>query len=232
MQRRRRVGMAAIALGVGFNIPYALLASLYDYPAILRQPAPIALQRFADGGPAIILAWYGFALAALALVPLAFWLSVTPGRMRHSPALAIGAAISGSLAGLAQAIGLSRWVFVVPGLAATPNSPDAARMFDMLNAFGGVAIGEHLGQLLTASFVLHVAALQRSEGAPRLALLGGLTALAITLGTGEGLAIALGGGGAAFSTATILGFLGLSGWLVVTGSMLARADAPRTMPAA
>lgn len=225
MTSQRLVGLAAITLGVGFNIPYAILATIYDYPAILRQPADIALAKFADGGALMIWAWYGFMIAALALVPLAVALALTPQRIATDPAVAIGAAITGTLAGLAQAIGLSRWVFVIPELASSADSIAAARAFDILNAYGGVAIGEHLGQLLTALFVAQMAALQTREGASALGAAGLLTAIAIAIGTGEGLAIALGADGASFSIATIAGFLGLSVWLVATGWQLARRPA-------
>jgi hypothetical protein len=228
MRGQTTTGIAAIALGVGFNVPYAILASLYDYPQILRRPAAEALHRFADGGAPLILTWYAFMLAALALVPVAMALSLTPSRLARSPALAVGAAVTGALAGLAQAIGLARWVFVVPALAREADTAAAQSTFDMLNAYGGVAIGENLGQLLTAAFVFQVAALQRRDGAVRLAWLAGLSAVTIAAGTGEGLALALERDGGAFSFATIAGFLGLSLWLIATGAMLARRGAGGT----
>jgi hypothetical protein len=152
MNKARPVtGASAIALAVVFNIPYAILAATYDYPDVLRRPASEALDLFARGGGGLILTWHGFALAALALAPIAIALSLTPMRVAERPGLAVGAAIMGSLAGLAQAMGLWRWVFVIPGLARThadPNSPIEARLgaeraFDLLNQYGGVAIGEH-----------------------------------------------------------------------------------------
>jgi hypothetical protein len=228
-------GAAAIALGIGFNIPYAALAALYDYPQVLRRPAAEALRAFAQGGAPLILAWYAFMIAALALVPVAAALSITAARLARTPALALGAALAGALAGTVQAIGLSRWVFVVPALAQNAESSAAQASFDLLNAYGGVAVGEHLGQLLTALFALQIAMLQQREGAPRLAGLGFLTAGAIAAGTGEGIALALGNDGALFSLATIAGFLGLSVWLVATGTASIRSpQASRTghVPAA
>lgn len=216
----RLVGLSAIALGIGFNVPYAILASIYDYPQILRRPASEALHRFADGGPSVVLAWYGFMLAALTLIPVALWLAVTRERIVQSPALAFGAAIAGSLAGLAQAIGLARWVFTVPALAARADSLAAQQTFELINAYGGVAIGENIGQLLTAWFVAQLATLQHREGARWLVRLGAVTALSIALGTGEGIAIALGRDGTLFSVATIAGFVALSLWLVATGVSL------------
>jgi hypothetical protein len=227
-------GASAIALAIVFNIPYAILAATYDYPDVLRRPAGEALDLFAAGGAPLILTWHGFALAALTLAPLAVALALTPGRVAEKPALAIGAAIMGSLAGLAQAIGLWRWAFVIPGLARTHADPSssldaklaAERAFDLLNQYGGVAIGEHLGQLLTTLFVLMLACLQWSERTRISAALGFVTALAIGLGTGEGLAIALGQSGEMFSLATIAGFLGLTLWLIATGISLLRSKTP------
>lgn len=222
MRGRHLVGFAAIALGVGFNIPYAVLASIFEYPQILHRPEGEILTRFAAGGPPLIAAWYGFMLAALSLVPIATALAITPGRLRTMPAMALGAALSGVLAGLAQAIGLARWVFVVPILATEPASPAGQAQLALLNAYGGVAIGENLGQLLTALFVGQMAEIQRREEARRTAGLGAATALCIAIGTGEGPAIVLGIGGQPFAAMTIAGFAGLSLWLLATGWLAIR----------
>jgi hypothetical protein len=227
--RNRRLsgtGLAAIALGIGFNIPYALLAGSFGYPGVLRRPADEALALFADGGPALVATWYGFAAAAMAFIPLAIALAITPARLAGRPALAIGAAITGALSGLVQAIGLLRWVFAVPMLAeaqrlsdANPVTARAASLtYSMLNAWGGVAIGEHLGQLLMALFAGQLALIQRGEGDGRVAALGLATAATLAIGSAEGPVMALGGDGASFATATIIGFLGLTAWLVTTGT--------------
>ncbi len=227
MNGQMRVGFAAIGLAVGFNVPYAALAVIYDYPQVLRGPAGVALELFRAGGPLLILAWLVFMLSALAMTPLATALAITPERLAKTPALAIGAAVSGALAGLAQAIGLSRWVFVVPDLARRHGDPaqQAATesSFELLNSWGGVAIGENIGQLLTALFVLQVALMQGGERRRLASRAGLLTAGLILIGAGEGPAIALGGQGEIFSLATIAGFLGLTVWLIATGVGLIRS---------
>ncbi|MDX2222371.1 MAG: DUF4386 family protein [Rhodospirillaceae bacterium] len=223
-------GAGAVILAIAFNVPYAILAATYDYPDILRKPAGEALAAFYSGGAGLIWTWYGFGIAALALVPLSIALSISTERLASRPAMAIGAAVLGSLAGLTQAIGLFRWVFVVPSIAeAYAGSADpselreaADRAFSILNAYGGVAIGEHLGQLLTAGFVALVAALQIGERKPIIGATGMLTAFAITIGTGEGLALAVGTSGEPFSFFTIAGFGGLTIWLIATGVALMR----------
>lgn len=216
----RALGLATLGLGVGFNLPYAWLAANFAYPAILREPAADVLASFAAGGPSLVLAWYAFMLSALALTVIAPSLAVTPARLSTAPAIAISAAVTGALAGLAQAIGLSRWVFAVPRLAETPDA--SAQAFTLLNLWGGIAIGEHLGQLLTALFLAQMARLQAAEGARGPAALAATAAIAIAIGTGEGVALALGGTGDAFATFTIAGYLALTLWLLGTGSALLR----------
>ena len=228
--RRPLLGLAAIALAILFNVPFSILAATYDYPDVLRGSAANALTLFAAGGPSLILTWHAFALAALALSPLAVALSMTPQRLSRFPALSVSAAVFGALAGVMQAVGLWRWVFVIPMLArehAAPGATDVTRRaaeqaFAVLNQYGGVAIGEHLGQLLTALFVGLLSALQWTEARKVAAVAGFGTAAAIAVGTGEGLAIALGQPGETFGLVTIAGFLGLTVWLILTGLGLMR----------
>jgi hypothetical protein len=222
------LGWATVGLAVFFNVPYAMLAVMFDYPGVLREPAGEILDRFHRGGPELIAVWYAFVLAGVALIPLAIGLSVTTPRLRFRPALAITATVAGALAGLTQAMGLMRWVFVVPELARTAAGDDplareaAINALSLIHAYGGVAIGEHLGQLLTAMFAGALAWMQRSEGLRFTSWVGLITATLLAVGIGEGLMIALGGNGDLFSLATIAGFLGLTLWLIGTGAGLIR----------
>jgi hypothetical protein len=224
------LAFATIAYAIAFNLPYANLTRIFEYPGILREPAGAVMTLFAERGAELILTWHGFALAGLLLVPFAVALAITPPRLAQRPALAIGAAIAGALAGLAQALGLWRWVFVVPELAGTylnGATTEAGRIaaeqaFTVLNLYGGVAAGEHMGQLLTALFVALMSILQHGERRRITAYMGFVTAGAIAIGTTEGLAIALGQSGELFSIFTIAGFLGLTAWLIATGVTLLR----------
>ncbi len=231
---RPALGVVSIIFAIIFNVPYAVLAVTFDYPDVLRKPAGEALAMFAQGGAGLVLTWHAFALCALALAPYAIALSITRGNLQRHPGLAISGAVLGALAGLAQAIGLWRWVFVVPGLAAAHADPNATaeairsaeQAFAILNQYGGVAIGEHLGQTLTALFVASIAGLQWTEKSRVTAVIGFATAITILVGTNEGLAIQLGASGELFSLATIAGFLGLTVWLIATGVSLLQSKAP------
>lgn len=226
-------GGATLLLALFFNLPYAVLTATFDYPGILRRPAGNVLDAFAAGGVPLVMTWYAFGLAALALVPVAAIIACDNGRAARFPTLAAGAAITGALAGLTQATGLFRWVFVVPMLAtahADPSASEATRIaaekaFDVLNAYAGIGIGEHVGQLLTAMFIAATSMMQAREGGRFTPHIGAASAAAITIGTGEGLALAIGRDGSIFSAFTIGGFLGLTLWLIATGVAVVRRPA-------
>jgi Domain of unknown function (DUF4386) len=229
--QRTLLGLAALLLAIAFNLPFALLAASFDYPDILRRPAGEVLDAFAAGGAGLILTWYAFALSAVGLILFAPALALGIADWTRRPGLAVAAALIGTLAGLVQAIGLFRWVFAVPALAALHALPatDAATRasletaFTLLNGWGGVAIGEHLGQILTVAWVT-LAALQALYNRQRLArpaaLFAGLGVVGIGVGLGEGLAIALGHQAPLLAMATVAGYLAFSLWLLITGAGL------------
>lgn len=215
----RPLGMALVALALAFNLPYARLATTFDYPAILRKPPETILSALAAGGPGLIATWYAFAACALVFAPLAMAQALGQGRAQRAPSLAIAAAIAGAFAGILQAMGLLRWVLVMPALA---GMPDAATTFTALHAWGGAVIGEHLGQLATALHVGLMAAIHASEGRRALTIAGGLTAALIAIGSFETPALALGLSGDGFALAAIAGYLALTLWLILAGVALLR----------
>jgi hypothetical protein len=219
-------GLSLIALAILFNLPFARLAATFNYPDILRQPTETILAAFTAGGPALIATWYAFALSALLMIPVALAHAFTRNRLTTAPELAISAALIGTLAGLLQAMGLLRWVLVVPGLAATGDTQG----FALIHAYAGMGLGEHLGMLLTAFHVALIAQIQQREGTRLLAATGAITTLLIALGGMEGPALALGLNGTAFGLAAIAGYLCLSLWLVLSGLSLLR-QAPAQRPA-
>jgi Domain of unknown function (DUF4386) len=102
-----------------------------------------------------VLNWWGFAMSAVLLAPAVVLLSATLADANPT-ILALATGI-GLLAALVQFLGLIRWPFVVPYLARTASDPaataatrDAVEVtFQTLNRYLGVAVGEHLGYLLT-----------------------------------------------------------------------------------
>lgn len=155
-------GGLLVALPVAFNVAFGALAAKFDYPDILRRPTGEVLSRFRQGGTPLLLWWWIFALTAAALAPLAVLL---PSVLHDADAtvLSLGATV-GVLAALVQVLGLIRWPFLIPYLArldAETDSSPARReavdvIFQSFNRYLGVAVGEHLGYLLTGSWTILV----------------------------------------------------------------------------
>lgn len=225
----RLIGISLIAFAIAFNLPYAWLAANFDYPAVLRSPPGAILAAFAEGGAALVLAWAAFALAALLFAPVAVGVAVVTRRSGH-PTSAIAAL--GVAAGVTQAIGLSRWVYAVPGLAASwaASAEDAAMrnsietVFTTLHQFAGVGVGEAIGQSLTALWLIGVAVGQR--GHPRfgsaVAAVGLLGGVILLFGLVEGLATVLAFDPGVFGLSALVGFLVLTIWMIWTGILCIR----------
>jgi hypothetical protein len=181
-----------IALPIYFNVVFALLSQRFDYPGILRRPAGEILASFAAGGTPLVRLWWAFMLSALLFVPTAVLVA------RHLPGadgdiLQLGL-VCGVLAGVVQTLGLARWPFAMPELARLHAAARTAQeraasetIFAALHRYLGVAVGEHLGYLLTAAWTALVAvAVVQSDVVPAALGWAGIgVAVALTVGARE-----------------------------------------------
>lgn len=166
---RNTAGLLLIIVPLVFTAGFTGLQMTFDYPDILRHPGGEVLTRFAAAGADLHLYWYAMMAAALGMIPatvaagLHFW--------KRDNLLASLAIAFGALAGLVQALGLIRWVILVPGLAAAYVAPGAAEtdkatavsIFDATNLYLGLGVGEHLGYLFTGVWTLLVSSLLFSD---------------------------------------------------------------------
>lgn len=160
---RKWTGWFFIVGAVLVNIPYTLLIMNFDYPDILRQPAGDVLTRFHAGGADLIYTWLAFAWVGL---PLLFGITLLNKAIENDSSILQIAKTAGIFGALAQMVGLLRWVFVVPVIAATytdPSSSEAAKeaalvAFQVVHQYGGVVMGEHLGQAFTILWMALVSA--------------------------------------------------------------------------
>lgn len=149
-------GILLIVLPIAFNVFFALLAAQFQYPQILRQPTAEVLVAFRAGGSRLLTTWWGFAMTAVVFAPVAVLLS---GQLVGADATLLATAtVVGVLAAAVQFLGLIRWPFLVPFLAREAEDASEARaeaidiVFQSFNRYLGVAVGEHLGYLLTGSW--------------------------------------------------------------------------------
>jgi hypothetical protein len=168
-----KLAATVVVFLVAATLPYVWLIEHFGYDDILRAPAGTVLQRFHGGGAPLVLAWFAFAMSALLFIAVVrSFNSLFDAHCVHDR----GTAVLGIVSAVAQAIGLLRWVLVVPGLAATytgPASTAASRdavivVFDAVHRYGGMVLGEMIGQLLLAAWTALVAMqLYRSAIVPR-----------------------------------------------------------------
>ncbi|MDX2153721.1 MAG: hypothetical protein SFV54_23460 [Bryobacteraceae bacterium] len=147
-----------LASPVILQIPYTLLTLRFDYPDVLRLPGGVILTRYFAAGPDLPLIWFAFACS---LLPLLFAVAALPARLPGVPPAATPIGVASVVV---QIIGLLRWTFAVPLLAAGfRNAPsDAHRAaiewtFQMQHQLLGAMLGEHLGQLLLAAWTVSIA---------------------------------------------------------------------------
>jgi hypothetical protein len=217
-----------LALPVAFNVAFSALAATFDYPDILRRPTSEVLAKFRDGGTTLLLWWWFFALTAAALAPLAVLLA-TALEDANATLLVLGATV-GVLAALVQLLGLIRWPFLVPYLARVDADPDTSParqeavdvVFQSFNRYLGVAVGEHLGYLLTGTWtVLIGAAFTQSSVAPAwLGIPGIVIGAVLALCSLEFVGPAERDGWTLAATLTPITYIAWSLWLVADGIAL------------
>jgi hypothetical protein len=215
-------GLVLIALPIAFNVVFFALGRAFEYPDILRKPTDHILTRFQAGGTRLIVLWYAFGLTALLAVPMALLFQQV--FIEDQPRLAAISGIVGVLSGLVQAMGLFRWTFLVPSLAAqytdastTPAGRDAiAVVFNAFHQYVGVAVGEHLGYIFTAGWTILISLMMFSSPVfpPLLGMLGILSAAGILAGLLEPT------GWKPAGAINAISYIVWSLWLIVSGVIL------------
>jgi hypothetical protein len=179
--------------------PMAILGPAIGWPASLNAPAAQQLAAIAAAPAAVAQGYALYLLYSLLVAPLMIWLAArTFGSLAHP--LAATVAAFGALSALARAVGILRWLTVMPALAqahAAAGPGDRAaieQLFRALTAYGG-GVGELLGvSLLMAAALgtLAVGAWVQGRMPAWLAGLGLLTALALAGMAGPALGLPVG----------------------------------------
>ncbi|MBA4850244.1 DUF4386 domain-containing protein [Emticicia sp. BO119] len=165
------IGRLLIAGGILLFIPYTILGIIFDYPAILRQDMGIVLIKFYEGGSTLIWVWFTFAIIGLPFLPAYVMLGQ---KLEKQFSFVRWATTIGVVGLIVQMIGLLRWTFVVPVLANNYVHGNKAVketskiVFQVIHQYGGVILGEHLGQLFTIIWtIMMTAAFARLKLFPR-----------------------------------------------------------------
>ncbi len=159
MKTEKTIGILLIISAIGVLIPYTILTIIFDYPNILRQETGIILTKFHEGGNRLIWTWWAFAILGLPLLEAYVLLGQ---KLEQKFYFVRWATTLGVIGLLVQMIGLLRWTFVVPVLAnnfITGNemTKEASKVaFQVVHQYGGVVLGEHIGQLFTIAWTIMI----------------------------------------------------------------------------
>jgi hypothetical protein len=161
MRTERTIGILLILGAIGVFIPYTVLTIIFDYPDILRQDAGFILPKFHEGGSSLIITWFLFAILG---IPLIIAYILIGQKLENKLSFVRWATTLGVISGIVQIIGLLRWTFVVPVLANNfvASVSEASKetnkiVFQTVHQYGGVLLGEHLGQLFTVIWTIMIA---------------------------------------------------------------------------
>jgi hypothetical protein len=141
---QRQATITAIAIHVALMLTaYFGLVTVFDFPDILRTEPGNILAKF-RANRALVQGFYlAFTWSQVAFVCVVLAMRE---RLGEHGALTRAATHLGVIAGFAQAVGFSRWPFVVGSLADRfAQDPDTTLVvLDALHRAVGVAVGEHL----------------------------------------------------------------------------------------
>lgn len=211
----KTIGSLFILGGILLFIPYTILSITFEYPVILRQDVGIILTKFHEGGNALIWTWWAFAMVGLPLLPAFIMLGQT---MENKLYFVRWATYAGVISLVVQMIGLLRWTFVVPVLAnnylnGNEMAKEAAKIgFEVIHQYGGVTLGEHIGQLFAIAWtVMMCRAFDKLNWMPRWLIWFGYGASAIYLLAQTDLFATVMPG---FPVVALAGFIGSTLWLL------------------
>jgi hypothetical protein len=172
-------------------IPVIVLGRYFNFPDILRQPAETAFTLFRDNQSQIVAGYYVFLMSALLYIPLTiairklFEQSTDKLLLQSFSSLGLATAVF-------QSIGFIRWIFTMPYLTNTyflePESKQSVTIiYEMLNRYAGMSIGEHLGFLAMGSWtiLLGIILLKSNQASKWLSYLGILTGILLIVSACE-----------------------------------------------
>ena len=186
LQPARGVGWFLMAESLLSFAPLAVLGSAIGWPASLRKPAAEQLAAIAASPDAVALGYGLYLLYSVRVAPVMIVLSARTLGGLNRPAACVVAAFA-TMSALARAVGILRWLTVMPALATAHAAADPAarwqleRIFDAVTVYGG-GIGEVLGVslLMAASVATLCAGALRQHALPTwLAALGLIAAAAL-----------------------------------------------------
>jgi hypothetical protein len=134
-----------VAMFAGF----AVLGAVFEFPEVLRYPAPERFAIFAENEAIIRPTYWVLTMTGITQILISVLLyHVVRAQSQTAATLSL---IFGTLAGFCQALGFGRWVILIPYFVTETAFPEKAQMAAMLegafNHYAGMLVGEHLANI-------------------------------------------------------------------------------------
>ena len=139
----RAAGVMSLVFGALLFVPVIVLGAAIGWPASLSEPAAVLMPLIVEQEVAVRFGYLVYLAYSVLFLPAVVLIGRAVG---ESPTTRLAAGFAAASA-LARAIGILRWLTVLPAIAvAYMATPDAALaiVFDAINVYGG-GIGELLG---------------------------------------------------------------------------------------
>ena len=146
---RRTAAVLLIGQFVAMWTAFFILMPAINWPASLDLPPAEILPLILEQSGPVFTGYLSYLIHALLLIPIA---ALMPAALGLGNGAGRAALLFGGLAGFAKALGITRWIFLMPGLAVAYTSPGAdqatqsaiAVVYEAFNAYAG-GVGEILG---------------------------------------------------------------------------------------
>lgn len=143
-----------VAMFAGFMA----LGPAFEFPDVLRYPAPERFAMFAENQSVIRSTYWVLMMTGITQIVIAILLYHVV--RAPSNTAATQALIFGTLAGFCQALGFGRWVILIPYLVAEAADPEQAQMAAMLegafNHYSGMLVGEHIANICWGAWLASI----------------------------------------------------------------------------
>jgi Domain of unknown function (DUF4386) len=165
----RFLGATLIAFSSATAIAFVVLSSVFSFPDILRSPGSEVLPLFAEKASVVRPTYWILAMSGLVLIAL----SVELGRILATHAEGPARLVSGFgiATGVFWSLGYARWPIAMPYLSnlyRTGDKERAGELYELLNRYAGMTVGEHLGFITMGVFAIALAvALRRNNIGPK-----------------------------------------------------------------
>lgn len=120
---RRTVSVLLIGQFAAMWGAFFILAPAINWPASLDLPPSEILPLIQDQSAAVFAGYLSYLIHALLLIPIA---ALMPQALNMGSGGGQAAMLLGGLAGFAKALGITRWIFLMPSLALAYNAPGAS----------------------------------------------------------------------------------------------------------